>query len=161
MTEEQFKCADINKDGIVDMEDVYLLRDEINKNKTKWTITYKNDSTVIYTTEVEDGKNINVRNGNNTERKLFKCWSDGNRTYQPGETISNINKNITLTAIYEPLGDVDGDGVLTDNDYANISGYVSGRYSLTTEQLKRADVNQDGKVDTDDARILQSWISYS
>lgn len=161
LTEEQFKCADINKDGIVDMEDVYLLRDEINKNKTKWTITYKNDSTVIYTTEVEDGKNINVRNGNNTERKLFKCWSDGNRTYQPGETISNINKNITLTAIYELLGDVDGDGVLTDNDYANISGYVSGRYSLTTEQLKRADVNQDGKVDTDDARILQSWISYS
>ncbi len=161
LTEEQLKSADLNKDGVADMADYELLKNEINKTKKTWTITYKKDSTVIYTTEVEDGKNINVRNGNNTERKLFKCWSDGNRTYQPGETISNINKNITLTAIYELLGDVDGDGVLTDNDYANISGYVSGRYSLTTEQLKRADVNQDGKVDTDDARILQSWISYS
>ena len=161
LTEEQFKCADINKDGIVDMEDFYLLQDEINKNKTKWTITYKNDSTVIYTTEVEDGKNINVGNGNNTERKLFKCWSDGNRTYQPGETISNINKNITLTAIYELFGDVDGDGVLTDNDWGQLNNYLGRGFYLTTEQLKRADVNQDGKVDTNDARILQSWISYS
>ena len=161
LTEEQLKSADLNKDGVVDMTDYKLLKNEINKTKKTWTITYKKDSTVIYTTEVEEGKNIDVRNGNNTERKLFKCWTDGTRTYQSGETISNINKNITLTAIYELLGDVDGDGVLTDNDYANISGYVSGRYSLTIEQLKRADVNQDGKVDTNDARILQSWISYS
>lgn len=53
------------------------------------------------------------------------------------------------------LGDVDMDGVVTGHDTAMVSRYVlDDTYSLTEEQLKLADVNEDGVVDQADADKL-------
>ena len=50
------------------------------------------------------------------------------------------------------LGDVDMDGVVTGHDTAMVSRYVlDDTYTLTEEQLKLADVNEDGVVDQADA----------
>ena len=51
------------------------------------------------------------------------------------------------------LGDVDMDGVVT-NDDTMISRYVLGYITLTEEQLKLADVNEDGVVDLTDVTKL-------
>ncbi len=53
------------------------------------------------------------------------------------------------------LGDVDMDGVITGHDTAMVSRYVlDDAYTLTEEQLKLADVNEDGVVDQADADKL-------
>lgn len=53
------------------------------------------------------------------------------------------------------LGDVDMDGVVTGHDTAMVSRYVlDDTYTLTEEQLKLADVNEDGVVDQTDADKL-------
>ena len=53
------------------------------------------------------------------------------------------------------LGDVDMDGVVTGHDTAMVSRYVlDDTYTLTEEQLKLADVNEDGVVDQADADKL-------
>ena len=53
------------------------------------------------------------------------------------------------------LGDVDMDGVVTGHDTAMVSRYVlDDTYTLTEEQLKLADVNEDGTVDQADADKL-------
>ena len=58
-------------------------------------------------------------------------------------------------------GDVDGDGVLTGHDGAVVSRYlVKGDIKLTDEQLKTADVNGDGKVDTTDADWMYDNMTY-
>ena len=50
------------------------------------------------------------------------------------------------------LGDVDMDGVVTGHDTAMVSRYVlDDTYTLTEEQLKLADVNEDGVLDVSDA----------
>lgn len=55
------------------------------------------------------------------------------------------------------LGDVDMDGVVTGHDTAMVSRYVlDDTYTLTEEQLKLADVNEDGVVDQADADKLYS-----
>ena len=52
------------------------------------------------------------------------------------------------------LGDVDMDGVVTNDDATMISRYVLGCITLTEEQLKLADVNEDGVVDLTDVTKL-------
>lgn len=56
------------------------------------------------------------------------------------------------------LGDVDGDGQLTDNDLARIAwisaGFLNGGVLWTPAQLWAADVNQDGRVDQADYDLM-------
>ena len=52
------------------------------------------------------------------------------------------------------LGDVDMDGVVTGHDTAMVSRYVLGYITLKEEQLKLADVNEDGVVDLTDVTKL-------
>ena len=52
------------------------------------------------------------------------------------------------------LGDVDMDGVVTNDDATMVSRYVLGYITLTEEQLKLADVNEDGVVDLTDVTKL-------
>ena len=58
------------------------------------------------------------------------------------------------------LGDVDMDGVVTGHDTAMVSRYVlDDTYTLTEEQVKLADVNEDGVVDQADADKLYTEMT--
>ena len=48
------------------------------------------------------------------------------------------------------IGDVNGDGKLSVQDASLIKRYVYNAISLTDEQLKMADLNNDGNVTIDD-----------
>jgi len=53
-----------------------------------------------------------------------------------------------------PLGDVDGDGIITANDAQLIFEYNAGLRQLSPSQLARADVNRDGRVNSIDAALI-------
>lgn len=52
------------------------------------------------------------------------------------------------------LGDVDGDGQITEEDAALVLEYVSENTDLSNEQIILADVNKDGIVSIADARMI-------
>lgn len=54
-----------------------------------------------------------------------------------------------------PLGDVDDDGFVTTNDARLVLEAHAGLRTLTPDQLLRADVNRDGRVDSIDALLIE------
>lgn len=86
------------------------------------------------------------------------------------EWISGRNYNVTIlfmgietsfkVEIVEPvLGDLDGNGELTANDYAMIVSFVECDIVLTKEQILLADVNKDGVVDGFDAIQIDCYLN--
>ena len=67
--------------------------------------------------------------------------------------LTDVTKLYNEKQIYV-LGDVDMDGVVTGHDTAMVSRYVLGYITLKEEQLKLADVNEDGVVDLTDVTKL-------
>lgn len=61
------------------------------------------------------------------------------------------------------VGDVDGDGVITDNDGQMVLQYAIGKITLTDQQMKDADVNLDHSINAVDGlfiiRYLAGYIS--
>ncbi len=53
------------------------------------------------------------------------------------------------------LGDVDGDGFITANDYNLARNAVLGKITLTPAQIKRGDINGNGKVDARDYLLIR------
>ena len=68
-------------------------------------------------------------------------------------SLTDVTKLYNEKQIYV-LGDVDMDGVVTGHDTAMVSRYVLGYITLKEEQLKLADVNEDGVVDLTDVTKL-------
>lgn len=69
-------------------------------------------------------------------------------------TVKNSDEN-------EFLGDLNGDGAITSNDYAIIYEYVTCNVSLTKEQKLLADVNKDGAVDGFDVIAVDIYLNSS
>ena len=55
------------------------------------------------------------------------------------------------------FGDVDGDGVITLKDVELVGSHVIGEISLSPDQLYRADVNGDGRVDAIDGMMIKQY----
>ena len=95
---------------------------------------------------------------------IFLGWSTDYEAvtaqYQPGQTV-RPSGDLYLYAVWAynenpAKGDVDGDGTITAEDARDILRYNSGNYSLSADEKRRADVNEDGIIDEKDAtQILQ------
>lgn len=59
------------------------------------------------------------------------------------------------------LGDVNGDGQITQADLTLVQNYMQGTQALTDKQLKAADVNKDGNINTGDTLLLSKYINGS
>ena len=59
-----------------------------------------------------------------------------------------------VPALYGLVGDVNSSGDVTTADARVIVGLTIGRGSVNAEEAKRADFNEDGKIDSQDARAL-------
>ncbi len=146
LTEEQLKLADVNEDGVVDLTDVTKLYNEkqiyVLGDVDMDGVVTNDDATMIYRyvlayiTLTEE------------QLKLADVNEDG------VVDLTDVTKFYNEKQIYV-LGDVDMDGVVTGHDTAMVSRYVlDDTYTLTEEQLKLADVNEDGVVDQADADKL-------
>lgn len=53
------------------------------------------------------------------------------------------------------LGDIDGDGEVTANDYNMARNAVLGKITLTQAQIKRGDINGNGRIDARDYLLIR------
>ena len=63
------------------------------------------------------------------------------------------------TPDYDPLGDVNSDGVTDIEDAVAVIQYINGMTPLRKDEEKRADVTKDKTVDIDDAVTIISYIN--
>ncbi|MCI8655240.1 MAG: hypothetical protein HFJ48_05170, partial [Clostridia bacterium] len=57
------------------------------------------------------------------------------------------------------LGDINGDGVIDDEDLELLQNYLVGNIGLSDKQKELADVNKDGKLDADDLLKLRQFLN--
>lgn len=55
------------------------------------------------------------------------------------------------------LGEIDGDGLITNLDATQVGRYVAGSIQLTPEQLQNADADKNGKIDIVDALFIARY----
>lgn len=67
-----------------------------------------------------------------------------------------INKRIYIGG--GKLGDIDNNGTVTISDYTIVRLYNLGQKTLTQEEFFRADVNQDGVVNSIDEDMIKAYI---
>ena len=97
----------------------------------------------------------------------FTGWStssNGNNVqYQPGANYTS-DSNVTLYAVWNKipdnltLGDVNGDGKITDDDANVIADVIFEKITLTTEQHRVADVNGDGTINVRDEQEILNYV---
>ena len=75
--------------------------------------------------------------------------------------VSIIQKYLAgkVSALPVKYGDVNGDKKINNADVEMIQKFVVGKVKLTGEQKERADVDLSGKVDINDATIIQSFMA--
>ena len=81
---------------------------------------------------------------------------DGNNTTTKGSASAPYSVTVKLAVDANALGDVDGDGVITNKDALMLLQAANDLLNLTEEQFLRADINGDGELSAAEAlRILQ------
>ena len=81
---------------------------------------------------------------------------DGNNTTIKGSASAPYSVTVKLAVDANALGDVDGDGVITNKDALMLLQAANDLLNLTEEQFLRADINGDGELSAAEAlRILQ------
>lgn len=60
-----------------------------------------------------------------------------------------------------PVGDLDGDGIITRADVALLTAHVVGLRPLTADQLDYADIDRSGNVDMLDVLMLSTYVTYN
>ena len=69
------------------------------------------------------------------------------------------SSNVTITAEFYMIGDVDDDGYVTVSDVLFVLRYVAGLGTLTDDGLIVADVDGDGDIDYDDAQYIGEYAA--
>ena len=81
---------------------------------------------------------------------------DGNNITTKGSASAPYLVTVKLAVDANSLGDVDGDGVITNKDALMLLQAANDLLNLTEEQFLRADINGDGELSAAEAlRILQ------
>ena len=173
-TKMQKKAADLNQDGIVDANDASIMNKYhagvVDKfpyeTKTFYKINYNFDGgepigvlTTKYATnlDVNIQTNLKLKMVNNVGY-VFIGWTSNTQTIpQLSYNIpAGSNTDITLTANWGLLGDVDQNGKISINDTLTLMNYVVDKINLNSVQKAVADVNQDGYIDSFDYMLILS-----
>lgn len=125
-----YKRGDVTLDGNIDLQDIELLSNYLNK-KTNFSMVQLQvaDYNVNGTIEINDLNDL----------KDFLNNKDNS---------SNPS-----------LGDVNSDKIVNDTDVIIIKKYIEGKYKLNSDQIKNADINSDGVVDSFDVTELVDKVS--
>ena len=146
----RFKTADVNWDGIVDIEDVVEINNKIHSGDV-------NDNGIL---DKEDSKKVldHINGKKALKGDALKRADINGDTKVDIEDVNEINKLRGKSAGYK-AGNVLDDNYITSDDTDAILKHINGKVALDDEEFIRADVNSDGKVDIDDYSLLFDYIS--
>lgn len=170
------QAGNVNSDTIVDEIDVDILRSYIAKltksipyqPKDIYTITYNLDGgTVVgylrtkYSSEFEASLDIEIGVNLVKDGYGFTGWTGSNGTTAEEEvTIAQgTTGNLSYTANWALLGDVNQDGGVRPSDCNQISRYLQKLSYSAKFRSDVADVNRDGKVDYLDIDNITIYLS--
>ena len=148
--------------------DLTTFRDELLATHT--------DKSIANSDYVPEAVNVDVGNYNQmrlyipdiTEKYAKKLLiRRGKLLYIGDKTSTDYNadeeeyaKNIGIKAPYRLVGDVDGDGDITENDANYISDYLAGKISNVSEMQRKAmDTDGNGTISVDDVTTIQKYLN--
>ena len=147
----RFTTADVNWDGKVDIEDVVGIRNKIN---------FKGDIDESGVWGERDCKLIlDHINGKKALKGDALKKADVNSDKKVNIVDVAIIRNSYGKAAGYKAGNVLDNNYITSEDADAILKYINGKMKLDNEEVVRADINCDGKVDIEDYRKLQDYIS--
>lgn len=115
-----------------------------------YTVTFvDHDGTVIEEQEVAEGEAATAPADPTREGYVFVGWD---------KEFSNVTEDMTVTAVYIEIGDVNKDGVINTGDAVAILKYVAEMITLDEVQFAAADMNADGTVNTGDAVEVLRYV---
>lgn len=127
--------GDVNRDGLINMHDVWMIEEHNSRKKLI------EDSIMKKATDVDNDGYIT-----GADAVLLKA-SIGNKIKFDGtKPIENI--------LY---GDIDKDGIITSKDYNDLKRHISGEIKLTYANL--GDINNDSKVDETDLILIEGILN--
>ena len=171
-SQEMLKAADINGDGLITGADATLLQyatvKAINFDGTSLIKNILYGDITMDGIITQDDYNDIKRHVNGemklTHTNIADINNDGlvndtdllliegilNKTFQ-----HNILQPLTNYILY---GDVDLNGKIQSRDITVIKQYLEGKTKLNNQQLRNADVNNDGTVNETDAKLIQEYV---
>lgn len=173
----QLLAADLNQDGVINDIDFDILKPAIlgsvtlpYKTKDAYNITYNLDEGVAvgylrtkYTSEFEASLDFtsDVKAKVKKDGYGFTGWTGSNGTTAEEEvTIAQgTTGNLSYTANWALLGDLNQDGKINSSDLQEINKYLEKYSTANTFRKDVADVNRDGIVDYLDTDNIQKYIA--
>ena len=167
----QLKAADVNQDGVVDDIDYDIVNAVLEKKLT--TLPYKNTDVYNITYNLDGGTvtdYLKTKYTSNFASSLmgvvtkenygFTGWTGSNGdTPETNVTIAQgTTGDLSYTANWTLLGDVNLDGSVSRSDQTMFQAYLRNKKTLSAVQLVAADINRDGQVDFLDFDILQLFF---
>lgn len=131
----------------------------IESSENEWTGKYYTDYPINITADPSEGYAF----------KEFRVTSDGKTDIMTDSTISvtPADSSTTIEAVYEKKtgsqpehieGDIDSNGSVSVSDLSLLAKYLLSSVSLTDEQFRAADLNNDSKVNVIDLIKLKNII---
>lgn len=140
LDEFDLRLADVNKDGVVDNNDITLIQKYIS-------ISNINVSKGTSNLELEEAYKLG-------EDKL--CPIDYKYDKEKDNcTFVKVSDAIKVDFIY---GDINKDKKIDASDLKILKSYLAGEVKLTDEQLMIADINNDGNINIEDEKTLEEEV---
>ena len=180
LTDDQKKLADIDQDGVIDTADTQILAEYIvdgcktNPEGYNVSLPYIGHQKYKIETDLAGGEytgnytNAYYNTGGNDislkepekEGYVFIGWTGSNGDTPELNVIISTStaKDLTYTANWVLLGDVDQNGQPSVLDEVKILRHIAGIIELTDIEKKIADIDADGVIDTADTQILAEYI---
>jgi len=181
LTEQGKKNADINADGKLNMVDVNLISkvcyDTSESNEKILPLKSPIKDYVLYGDVTEDGV-IDKEDSS----KIGKYLEMNEKISEQGKKNADVNEDEKVNyvdivlingyisgyfeqeLINEPIknyilyGDLNDDGLLTNDDYNKLSSYISNNTNISEQAKKNADVDGNGKIDDVDLKNLKARL---
>ena len=180
LTDIEKKIADIDADGVIDTADTQILAEYIvdgcKTDPEGYNIKLPYTGHTKYKIEINlaggkytdalptayynaGGSDISLKEPEK-EGYVFIGWtgSNGDTPELEVKIPPSTAKDLTYTANWTLLGDVNQDGTLNGKDVTMIRRHVSGKETLSDIQMKIADVDADGTVDSADAQVITAYV---
>ena len=77
-----------------------------------------------------------------------------------GDSLVSIDGNKVTVYAIAVIGDVNGEGQVTDDDVVILKSYLNNERKLSKAAIKAADVNIDGKITKKDLKVLINYVKH-